>query len=111
MSAKRRPSGGRRLYRLAAWRRLRDAVIARDGGICVMCRLRPCEIVHHIVPIDDTNERDPAVALGPDNVICVCRGCHARLHGGAKQEDVVIMPDGTVRSVHSLTAEDFLGGD
>lgn len=76
----------------------------------MICRIRPCEIVHHIVHIDEETELDPRISLNPENLICVCRQCHGDLHNTAKSDDVVFMRDGSVRSAKTLTADDFLKG-
>ena len=75
----------RHIYHTSEWERVRQAAWARDHGLCVECRKRGrvtvAEIVHHIDELTPANVNDPAKAYGIDNLECVCRECHARLHG------------------------------
>ena len=38
-------------------------------------------VVHHIIPINETNYKDDSVALNEDNLIGLCQNCHAIIHG------------------------------
>lgn len=75
----------RGFYHSPAWRRARDAAMRRAHGLCEEClargTVRPAEIVHHKVELTPANVSDPSVATDPSNLECVCRECHARLHG------------------------------
>ncbi len=55
---------------------VRDRVLARDGGRCLVCG-RPVDLhAHHVVPRAEG---------GPDteeNLVTLCRPCHGRLHDG-----------------------------
>lgn len=70
-----------RLYNSSAWRKVRDAAIVRDHGMCQYqgC-CRPAEEVHHIIELTPSNVDDPKIALNLDNLMCVCRDCHFRIH-------------------------------
>lgn len=82
-------------YKGKAWRRTQQAymralVELRDGRVCppLMCErcfehrneLKPADFVHHIVHLDESNCSDPDIALNTDNLMRVCRDCHAELH-------------------------------
>ncbi len=57
-----------------AWRVLRQRVMARDGGVCQGCGVRPASDAHHL-----TYDH-----LGDEflfELIALCRTCHERLHG------------------------------
>lgn len=55
------------------------------SGLCEVCWEKgipkPGEIVHHKTPLTPENINDLDIALGWDNLQCVCRDCHAKLHG------------------------------
>ena len=75
----------RSFYKTQAWKRLRDDIMKRDGGICRDCwdkgMLTPAEEVHHIIPLTPDNISDPDIALNPSNLVCLCRECHKARHG------------------------------
>lgn len=61
-----------------AWQKLRDQIMARDGGIC-RCKhctasgaVKPAHDVDHIVPKDQGGTDDPA------NLQAINRDCHKR---------------------------------
>lgn len=67
-------------YGKSNWKRLRDAVLARDGYQCQICkrygRVKEAHIVHHIKEADEY----PELAYDPDNLIAVCYKCHNEIH-------------------------------
>lgn len=65
-----------RFYRSARWQKARLAVIAENRGICQMCHKRRGTEVHHIIPVTGSNVDDPAIALGKDNLMLLCKECH-----------------------------------
>lgn len=82
-------------YHSGAWRRCREAYMAAAvdvGGrpcpphMCERCfargRLVPADTVHHVTHITPENVGDPSVTLSWDNLMRVCRDCHAALHSG-----------------------------
>lgn len=64
----------RAYLRSPAWRKLRDRVRARSGGVCERCGRRPMVHVHHI-----TYKRIFKEWLA--DLLAVCRPCHRELHG------------------------------
>lgn len=70
----------RDFYNSNAWKKTRNAIIARDLGLCQICKKRPARIVHHIVELTPENINNPAISLGEDNLISVCMTCHAAIH-------------------------------
>ncbi|ELA6496128.1 HNH endonuclease [Salmonella enterica] len=74
----------------AKWRRLRDAAMRRDRGLCVLClaagRAVSATDVDHIIPL----AHGGADAL--DNLQCLCTPCHrhktAREHARGKPKSV-----------------------
>lgn len=73
-------------YHSAAWKRVRQVALQRDGGMCQDCMdrmragigVRPnrATLVHHVIP---RSER-PDLALDPDNLRALCMECHERNH-------------------------------
>jgi 5-methylcytosine-specific restriction endonuclease McrA len=73
----------RRRLRLdpAAYRELREQVLARDGWRCQFCGSLAGAEVHHI---------EPRSHLGDDreeNLITLCSACHRKLHRGTLCDD------------------------
>jgi 5-methylcytosine-specific restriction enzyme A len=66
-------------YHSQRWRKLRQYIIDRDGGMCVYCGGRG-DIAHHKIWVDDSNVNDPSVVWSPDNLETVCANCHAKIH-------------------------------
>ena len=73
-------------YHSAAWKRVRQVALMRDGGMCQDCmdRMRAgfggkpnrATMVHHIIP---RSER-PNLELDPDNLRALCAECHEKEH-------------------------------
>jgi 5-methylcytosine-specific restriction protein A len=57
-----------------AWRRLRAEAIARAGGICERCGIRPAVDAHHLV------RRSRGGRDRIDNLVALCEDCHAEEH-------------------------------
>lgn len=64
-----------RLYKTARWRKIRQLVMIRQGGICNRCD-KPIEEIHHIIPLTDANYRDPIIAYSLENLEGLCQDCH-----------------------------------
>lgn len=74
----------------AAWRKLREAVLRRDFGLCQVClaqgRAKPANIVDHIIP------KAEGGSDSLENLRAICKPCHdlktgweaARGRGGKK---------------------------
>lgn len=71
-------------YKSAAWKNCREYVYRRSRGLCELCLKRgliiPGEIVHHVVELTPENITNPAIATNPENLVLVCRECHAEQH-------------------------------
>lgn len=84
MKASKADGFARQLYSSAAWARTRKAFAESKGGLCERCLARglytPGEQVHHIIHLTPENISDPAIALGWDNLMLVCKACHDDLH-------------------------------
>jgi 5-methylcytosine-specific restriction endonuclease McrA len=77
----------RQFYKSAAWQQARELALIRDHGLCQTpgCYM-PAEEVHHIIELTPMNINDPKVALCQDNLTCLCRGCHMKIHRGNEPE-------------------------
>lgn len=69
-------------YESKAWKNTRDSIMAEYFFICQKCKSNPAEIVHHIIWLTPSNINDSSITLGHDNLIPVCRECHAIIHEG-----------------------------
>lgn len=84
----------RPFYHSKSWKTTRDAymraIVRTDGGglcppgMCEMCfdrgEIVPADIVHHRTWLSEQNINDPSITLSWDNLMRVCRDCHARIH-------------------------------
>lgn len=71
-------------YASRRWRAFRQAIIAERGLICQHCgkliaREREAHL-HHINELTPANSHDASVALNPENVLVVHKGCHDSIH-------------------------------
>lgn len=71
-------------YQSKAWIDTRSAYAASKNYLCEMCLSKglyvPGVITHHKQYITPENINDPNVTLSWDNLMLVCRDCHAELH-------------------------------
>ena len=65
----------KQFYKSKEWRKVRELVIIRQGGICNRCN-KPVEEIHHIIPLTDENYTDPSISLNLDNLEGLCHDCH-----------------------------------
>lgn len=76
----------RDFYNSEAWKSTRRAYAKSVGGLCERCedngKIKAGEIVHHKVWLTPENINDPTITLGWDNLMLVCRDCHAQIHSG-----------------------------
>lgn len=67
-------------YNAPRWRRLRAAVLRRDGYLCRHClrygRRRQATTVHHIKHADE----HPELAYNAANLVSLCEACHNKMH-------------------------------
>lgn len=69
-----------KFYRLADWKRKREAILRRDGYMCQKCKRYgkqvPATVVHHIKHLEDY----PELAYDDSNLISLCAACHDKEH-------------------------------
>lgn len=79
-------------YKSKAWQDCRAAYFRYRHGLCERCLsrgiYRPGEIVHHRQHLTPENIGNPAVTLCFDNLMLVCRDCHALEHKPEKRYKV-----------------------
>lgn len=78
-----------KFYKSKAWQKTRNAYWKYKQGLCEICLgkgiIKPCEIVHHKVELTPENIDNPDVTLNWNNLQCVCRECHAMMHGAKEK--------------------------
>ncbi len=72
----------KKFYESQQWQDCRYYMLTKYHFICQRCHEQPAEIVHHIIWLTPDNINDPEIALGENNLIPVCRDCHAEIHEG-----------------------------
>ena len=74
----------RAFYSSKSWQKCREAYAASVGYCCERCAsmgiVRAGEIVHHIKHLTGDNVCDPSVATSFNNLMLLCRSCHAAVH-------------------------------
>lgn len=69
-----------KFYSTKEWKKTRLLVIERDMGLCQYClkkgKGKEGRVVHHIKPY----RLYPELGLDLDNLICICKDCHAEAH-------------------------------
>lgn len=69
-------------YQSKVWQDTSKSVKSDANYICVKCNARPAEIAHHIVWLTPQNINDINITLNKNNLMAVCRECHAIIHEG-----------------------------
>lgn len=102
-----------RFYHSRQWKRAREQVIARDGGLCRNCKRRG--IVKKFDVVDHIKEmKDGGLKLSLDNLECLCHSCHnkktaveksRRGAGKSLQSD-----EPNTAAPHRFSQKPFLGG-
>lgn len=76
-------------YTSQAWKKTREAYKASVGGLCEICWgngiIKAGGLVHHKIPLTPQNIDNTDLTLNWDNLLCVCRKCHAKLHDRRKR--------------------------
>jgi len=73
------------IYKTTEWEKVRQFVIVRDNGLCVLCRkkgkIKPGTQIDHIEELTDKNKHDWNIAYNPENLQLLCDDCHQHKHG------------------------------
>jgi len=91
----------KKFYESESWKQCREYILVKYNKICQKCKEHPAEIVHHIIWLTPSNINDPNITLGEDNLMPVCRECHAKIHEGvsATVDDVCFDENGDLVSI------------
>lgn len=90
----------RAFYKSKEWKKAREYIFKQYNGICQDCldkgTLTPGKEVHHIIHLDEININIPAIALGADNLILLCKECHHKRHKNNKitSDDLIFNENG-----------------
>ena len=88
-------------YFSTAWRACRASYLKQVRGLCELCLKRgmytPADTVHHIKHITPNNINDPSITLNTDNLMALCRDCHAEIHKGVRRYKIDTMGRVTAR--------------
>ena len=72
------------IYGTQAWKKCRNSYVKSVGGLCEDCLQRglivPGDEVHHKIFITPNNMNNPQIVFNPENLILLCKDCHARRH-------------------------------
>ena len=79
-------------YKTSMWQNVRKLYIQSVGGLCERCYakgiIKHGDTVHHKIHLTAQNVHDPDISMNPDNLILLCRDCHAEVHRGVKRYKV-----------------------
>ena len=79
-------------YKTALWKNVRKSYVKSVGGLCENCYskgiIKHGDTVHHKIPLSPDNIHDLSITTNPDNLILLCRDCHAEMHKGVKRYKV-----------------------
>lgn len=71
-------------YHSQAWRQTQASYVKQSGGLCERCLQNGLYtagvIVHHKIHLTPQNISDHEITLNPDNLMLLCRDCHALEH-------------------------------
>ena len=70
---------GDKIYKTAAWQKLRRAYMSSQNWICEKCGA-PAVICHHKQPITAANVDNPKITLNFENLQALCLECHNKIH-------------------------------
>lgn len=67
-------------WRHYMWPTARTWAWERYGGQCIVCGKRGACVVHHIIPLRNSQKRMANQLNVPCNLIVLCLGCHGKWH-------------------------------
>lgn len=77
-------------YASSTWINTRRSYTQSVGGLCERCYakgiIRPADVVHHKIPLNNYNIHDASISLSWDNLEALCTDCHALVHSNKLSE-------------------------
>ena len=74
----------KRFYHSPEWKHCQAEYVKQAQGLCENCMLhgiiRPGVIVHHKIHLTPANIEIPEITTCFDNLVLLCRDCHAKEH-------------------------------
>ena len=80
------------IYNSVKWKRLRQVILDRHGGLCAECErigyVTEATIIHHIKPWKEgkTRKQRHKLIWDENNLEPVCEGCHINLHNKIERD-------------------------
>jgi len=73
-----------KFYHSKQWEGVRRMVWDRAHGLCEWCAEKgevvPANVVHHVIPLSESNMNDVGITLNPENLVALCHDCHTLAH-------------------------------
>lgn len=92
----------KRFYDSERWKACRRTYLS-EHPLCERCLAAgiasTAEHVHHKIELNESNYKDPMIALNPDNLEALCFECHRKEHHDTSQvaDDLFFDKDGNLR--------------
>ena len=74
-------------YKGKAWQKVSRLYMTGQNYVCERCG-GVGYICHHKTYLTPENINDPAIALNPDNLECLCQACHNKEHHGQESRAI-----------------------
>ena len=95
-------NSAKKFYKSKQWQRVRSIAWTRDRGLCQDCLRRglitPAVEVHHIKELTPDNIDDASITLNLENLVSLCKECHANRHTGNEPKRYTVSALGKVES-------------
>ena len=96
------------LYNSKQWQDVRNSYFNSKFGLCERCqaigKITPGEIVHHKIYVSPDNINNTDITLNWDNLMVVCRDCHAQIHEGvpSKEDGLMFNEEGDLIEIKDI---------
>ncbi len=89
----------KKFYQSKAWKDTRQLVLCNNNFSCEICGNVEHLIIHHKIELNERNIHDPNIALGLENLMCVCHECHNKIHATNNQRIILFDENGNISKV------------